>query len=41
MSQACAFYDISKVTLQNYLKDTSIKPTRNKLPIKIPNDALL
>ena len=39
--QACAFYDISKATLQNWLKDSSIKLTRNKPPSKIPNDALL
>jgi transposase len=39
--QACAFYDISKATLQNWLKDPSIKLTRNKPPSKIHNDALL
>ena len=39
--QACAFYDISKATLQNWLKDPSINLTRNKPPSKIPNDALL
>ena len=39
--QACAFYDISKATLQIWLKDSSIKLTRNKSPSKIPNDALL
>jgi len=39
--QACAFYDISKATLQLWLKDFSIKLTRNKPPSKIPNDALL
>ena len=39
--QACAFYDISKATLQNWLKDPSIKLTRNKPPSKIPNEALL
>ena len=39
--QACAFYDISKATLQNWLKDPSIKLTRNKPPNKIPNEALL
>ena len=33
--QACAFYDISKATLQNWLKDPSIKLTRNKPPNKI------
>ena len=39
--QACAFYDMSKATLQNRLKEPIIKLTRNKLPSKIPNDALL
>lgn len=39
--QACTFYDISKAKLQNWLKDTSIKLTGNKLPSKIPNEALL
>ncbi|WP_201510443.1 IS630 transposase-related protein [Psychrobacter aquaticus] len=39
--QACAFYDISKATLQNWLKDPSIKLTRNKPPSKIPNESLL
>ena len=38
---ASAFYDISKATLQNWLKDPSIKLTRNKPPSKIPNEALL
>ena len=35
--QACTFYNISKATLQNWLKDPSIKLTRNKTP----NEALL
>ena len=39
--QACTFYDISKATLQNWLKEPSIKLTRNKPPSKIPNEALL
>ncbi|MGP4863739.1 IS630 transposase-related protein [Psychrobacter sp. T6-5] len=39
--QACAFYDISKATLQNWLKEPSIKLTRNKPPSKILNEALL
>lgn len=39
--QACAFYDISKGTLKNWLKDTSIQPPHNKPPSKIHNDALL
>ena len=38
---ASAFYDISKATLQNWLKEPSIKLTRNKPPSKIPNEALL
>ena len=41
IKQACAFYDISKSTLQNWLKDPSIKLTHNKPPSKIHNDALL
>ena len=36
--QACIFYDISKATLQNWLKEPSIKLTRNKPPNKIPNE---
>ena len=39
--QACVFYNISKTTLQRWLKDPSIKLTRNKPPSKIPNEALL
>ena len=39
--KACAFYGISKATLQNWLKDPSIKLTRNKPPSKISNEALL
>lgn len=39
--QASAFYGISKATLQNWLKEPSIKLTRNKPPSKIPNEALL
>ena len=39
--QASVFYGISKATLQNWLKDPSIKLTRNKPPNKIPNEALL
>jgi len=41
ITQACAFYDIRKATLQNWLKEPSIKLTRNKPPSKIPNEALL
>ena len=37
--QACAFYDISKATLQNWLKDPSIKQTRYKSLTKILNEA--
>ena len=39
--QACAFYNISKPMLQNWLKDPSIQLTCNKPPSKIPNDVLL
>ena len=39
--QACVFYDISKITLHNWLKEPSIKLTHNKPPSKIPNEALL
>ena len=39
--QACTFYDISKTTLQRWLKNPIIKKTRDKPPSKIPNDALL
>lgn len=42
ISQACTFYDISKVTIQkeNWLKEPSIKLILNKTPIKITNEAL-
>ena len=39
--QACTFYDITKTTLQRWLKNPIIKKTRDKPPSKIPNDALL
>jgi len=39
--QTCAFYYISKATLQNWRKDSRIKLTRNKAPRKISNKALL
>ena len=39
--QACTFYNVSKTSLQRWLKNPSIKQTRNKPPSKIPNDALL
>ena len=39
--EACTFYNISKTALQRWLKDPSIKLTRNKPPSKIPNNALL
>ena len=39
--QACIFYNVSKTALQRWLKNPSIKKTRNKPPSKIPNEALL
>ena len=39
--QACTFYNVSKTALQRWLKDSSIKQTRDKAPTKIPNEALL
>ena len=39
--EACTFYNISKTALQRWLKNSSIKQTRNKPPSKIPNDTLL
>ena len=39
--EACTFYNISKTALQRWLKNPSIKQTRNKPPSKIPNEALL
>ena len=39
--QACTFYDISKTALQRWLKDSSIRQTRDKPLTKIPNEALL
>ena len=39
--EACIFYNISKTALQHWLKNPSIKQTRNKPPSKIPNDVLL
>ena len=39
--EACTFYNISKTALQRWLKNPSIKQTRNKPPSKIPNDTLL
>ena len=39
--QACSFYDISKTTLQRWLKNPNIKQTRDKPPSKIANEALL
>ena len=35
--QACTFYNISKTTLQRWLKNQVIKQTRDKLPNKLPN----
>ena len=39
--EACTFYNISKTALQRWLKNPSIKQTRNKPPSKIPDDVLL
>jgi transposase len=39
--QACTFYKISKTTLQRWLKNSSIKQTRSKLPTKIHDELLL
>ncbi len=39
--QACTFYNISKTTLQRWLKNSSIKQTRDKPPTKIHDDLLL
>ncbi|WP_227677779.1 helix-turn-helix domain-containing protein [Psychrobacter frigidicola] len=39
--QACTFYNVSKTALQRWLKNPSIKQTRDKSPTKIPNEALL
>jgi len=39
--QACTFYNVSKTALQRWLKDSSIKQTRDKPPSKISNEALL
>ena len=39
--QSCAFYDMSKATPQNWLKEPRIKLTHNKPPSKTPNEVLL
>ena len=39
--QACTFYNVSKTALQRWLRNPSIKQTRDKSPTKIPNEALL
>ncbi|WP_350560631.1 IS630 transposase-related protein [Psychrobacter sp. CAL346-MNA-CIBAN-0220] len=39
--QACTFYNISKTTLQRWLKNSSIKQTRNKPPSKMHDELLL
>ena len=39
--QACAFYNVSKTALQRWLKNPSIKQTRDKSPTKIQDDLLL
>ncbi len=39
--EACTFYNVSKTALQRWLKNPSIKQTRDKSSTKIPNEALL
>ena len=39
--EACTFYNASKTTLQRWLKNPTVKQTRDKPPSKIPNEALL
>lgn len=39
--EACTFYDVSKTALQRWLKNPTIKQSRDKAPSKIPNEALL
>ena len=39
--QACTFYNISKTALQRWLKDLSVKKTRDKRPTKIYDELLL
>ena len=39
--QACVFYNVSKTALQRWLKNSSIKPTRDKPPSKIHDELLL
>ena len=39
--EACTFYNISKTALQRWLKNPTVKQTRDKPPSKIPNEALL
>ena len=39
--QACTFYNVSKTALQRWLKNPSIKQTRDKPPTKILNEAVL
>ena len=39
--QACTLYNISKTALQRWLKNPSIKKTRDKPPSKILGEALL
>ena len=39
--QACIFYNVSKTALQRWLKNPTIKQSRNKPPSKILNEALL
>ena len=39
--EECTFYNASKTTLQRWLKNPTVKQTRDKPPSKIPNEALL
>ena len=39
--QACNFYNVRKTALQRWLKNSSIKKTRDKPPSKIHDDLLL
>ncbi|WP_227677680.1 transposase [Psychrobacter sp. H8-1] len=36
--EACTFYDVSKTALQRWLKNPTIKQSRDKAPSKIPNE---
>lgn len=41
MKHVLSIYSISTTVLQRWLKNPSIKKTRDKLPSKIPNDVFL